>query len=84
MFVGEVGPHYRRTFTVMGDAVKLAARLMAKAAPGGDHHDAGARGPVADGVRGDGIEPFLVKGKAKPVRAVRLGAISRDATGVRR
>ena len=34
VFVGEVGPPYRRTFTVMGDTVNLAARLMAKAEPG--------------------------------------------------
>jgi class 3 adenylate cyclase len=31
VFAGEVGPPYRRTFTVMGDAENLAARLMAQA-----------------------------------------------------
>lgn len=34
VFVGEIGPPYRRTYTVMGDTVNLAARLMAKAPPG--------------------------------------------------
>src|SRR5205085_569117 len=29
VFAGAVGPPYRRTFTIMGDAVNLAARLMA-------------------------------------------------------
>ena len=33
VFAGEVGPHYRRTYTVMGDTVNLAARLMASASP---------------------------------------------------
>ncbi len=31
VFAGEIGPSYRRTYTVMGDTVNLAARLMAKA-----------------------------------------------------
>jgi class 3 adenylate cyclase len=34
VFAGDIGPFYRRTYTVMGDAVNLSARLMAKAEPG--------------------------------------------------
>ena len=39
IFAGDIGPFYRRTYTVMGDAVNLAARLMAKAQPGRDLRD---------------------------------------------
>ena len=38
IFVSDFGPAYRRTFSVKGDAVNLAARLMAKAEPGPDSY----------------------------------------------
>ncbi len=34
VFAGDIGPFFRRTYTVMGDAVNLSARLMAGAEPG--------------------------------------------------
>ncbi len=76
VFVGEVGPPYRRTFTVMGDAVNLAARLMAKAQPGQilTTPDLLARSTTRFAT--EELEPFFVKGKAKPVQALSVGAIS--------
>lgn len=74
VFAGDIGPAYRRTFTVMGDAVNLAARLMAKASPGqilatpDVLSRAGSRFDVT------AVEPFYVKGKAKPVEAFDVGA----------
>jgi class 3 adenylate cyclase len=74
VFAGEIGTIHRRTYTVMGDAVNLAARLMARA-------DAGrilATEPVLRGSRTlfelDTLEPFMVKGKRQPVVASVVGA----------
>jgi class 3 adenylate cyclase/tetratricopeptide (TPR) repeat protein len=78
VFVGEVGPHYRRTFTVMGDAVNLAARLMTKAEPGEIFTTPDLLARSHTGFAATELEPFLVKGKARPVRAVRVGAKTRD------
>ena len=74
VFVGEIGPPYRRTFTVMGDAVNLSARLMAKAAPGQVVVAPEVLSRSRTSFATDELEPFLVKGKAKPVRAFLLGA----------
>ncbi len=50
VFAGDFGPAFRRTYSVKGDAINLAARVMGKAAPGpGAGHGRGG-GPVADRV----------------------------------
>jgi tetratricopeptide (TPR) repeat protein len=73
VFAADIGPPYRRTFTVMGDTVNLAARLMAKASPCSILATpvvlsrAGSEFDVND------VAPFFVKGKAKAVRAVEVG-----------
>ncbi|HEX2153262.1 MAG TPA: adenylate/guanylate cyclase domain-containing protein [Acidimicrobiia bacterium] len=82
IFAGAVGPFYRRTYTVMGDAVNLAARLMAKA-PAGEIYTVRE---VLDASRTTfhttKPEPFYVKGKRDPIQAYSVGEPegSRDAT----
>jgi class 3 adenylate cyclase/tetratricopeptide (TPR) repeat protein len=77
VFAGDIGTLHRRTFTVMGDTVNLAARLMA-AAPAGQIY---ATASVLDHARTqfatEALEPFSVKGKSEPVQAYRVD----EATG---
>ncbi|MDQ1508765.1 MAG: hypothetical protein QOG50_609, partial [Actinomycetota bacterium] len=73
VFAGDVGPHYRRTYTVMGDTVNLAARLMAAAAP----RRVVATASVLDraaGFASSPLPPMRVKGKRAPVEAYEVGA----------
>ncbi len=74
VFTGGFGPSYRRTYSAKGDAVNLAARLMARAAAG----ELYASDLVVERSRVrfacEELEPFLVKGKARPVHAHRVGA----------
>jgi class 3 adenylate cyclase/tetratricopeptide (TPR) repeat protein len=73
VFAGEVGPPYRRSYTVMGDTVNLAARLMA-AAPRGEIY-------AAQEVLGDSRTMFAittparfrVKGKREEIQAFSVG-----------
>jgi class 3 adenylate cyclase/tetratricopeptide (TPR) repeat protein len=74
IFVGDFGPPYRRTYSVKGDAVNLAARLMAKAEPGQllTTDDVLERSRTRfDTVA---LEPFQAKGKAEPVQAYLVGS----------
>ena len=74
VFVGEVGPPYRRTFTVMGDAVNLAARLMAKAERGQILTTPELLARSRTRFDTVDLEPFYVKGKSRPVQAQVVGA----------
>ena len=57
VFVGEIGPSYRRTFTVMGDTVNLAARVSWQRPARSDPDDSGGARPVTLGVRVAPVSP---------------------------
>ena len=73
VFAGDIGPFYRRTYTVMGDAVNLAARLMARAEPGHIYATADVLDRSNTLFESSRLEPFAVKGKAEPVQAWSVG-----------
>jgi class 3 adenylate cyclase/tetratricopeptide (TPR) repeat protein len=80
VFSGDFGPPFRRTYSIKGDAVNLAARVMGKAQPG----QILVTPEVLSGSRArfetSSLEPFHVKGKAQPVQAVALGPLVASQT----
>ncbi|MEA2057153.1 MAG: adenylate/guanylate cyclase domain-containing protein, partial [Actinomycetota bacterium] len=73
VFTGEVGTEYRSTYTVMGDTVNLAARLMAAASAGEIYATPAVLDRSGTLFASEPVEPFRVKGKAEPVHAYEVG-----------
>ena len=87
VFAGFLGSEFRRTYTLMGDPVNTAARMLGKA----DDRDVVAVASVVQDTRTvfvtEELEPFLVKGKTEPIVAHKVLAVSddvrRDTSGTR-
>ncbi|HET8970032.1 MAG TPA: adenylate/guanylate cyclase domain-containing protein, partial [Candidatus Nanopelagicales bacterium] len=75
VFAGRFGPDFRRTFSIKGDAVNLAARVMGKAAHGEILATAAVLDRSPTQFETEALAPFLVKGKAMPIHASRVGAV---------
>jgi class 3 adenylate cyclase/tetratricopeptide (TPR) repeat protein len=74
VFTGEIGPPYRRTYALMGDAVNLAARVMATAPFGRIHATRDVLDRSQTSFRETALEPFMAKGKKRPVQVWDVGA----------
>jgi class 3 adenylate cyclase/tetratricopeptide (TPR) repeat protein len=80
VYAGEVGTVYRCAYTVMGDTVNLAARLMAAAPSGAIYTMPTVLDAAHTLFEVTALEPLQVKGKAEPLLGYAVGAetASRD------
>jgi class 3 adenylate cyclase/tetratricopeptide (TPR) repeat protein len=74
VFAAYFGPPFRKTYSVKGDAVNLAARLMAKAGPGQIFATRQVLDPATSRYELKALEPFHVKGKKVEIHAFELGS----------
>ena len=74
VFAGDFGPPFRRTYSIKGDAINVAARVMAHAAPGEVLATAEVMAHARGSFAAQAVEPFFVKGKSHAIEAVLLGA----------
>jgi class 3 adenylate cyclase/tetratricopeptide (TPR) repeat protein len=78
VYGGDFGPTFRRTYSIKGDAINLAARVMGKTPSGEVYATAAVLERVRRHVEAAPVPPFLVKGINRPVHASSVSAIGDD------
>jgi class 3 adenylate cyclase/tetratricopeptide (TPR) repeat protein len=73
VFSGDFGPAFRKTYSVKGDAINLAARVMGKAAQGQLLATTVTLDASDTKFDVEPLAPFMVKGKSQPVHAASVG-----------
>ena len=81
VFAGDFGPRFRKTFSVKGDAINLAARVMGKAQPGQVLATQRVIDRAVSRFDVEALPPFMVKGKSEPVEAVSVGRLGERRAG---
>ncbi|MFN2462503.1 MAG: tetratricopeptide repeat protein [Candidatus Dormibacteria bacterium] len=81
VFAGDVGPRFRRTYTVMGDVVNTAARLMAQSDPGAMLTTEETLIRSSTTFVTEELPAFIAKGKARLVTPFRVGPVAGRRSG---
>ncbi|HSV38437.1 MAG TPA: adenylate/guanylate cyclase domain-containing protein, partial [Nocardioidaceae bacterium] len=75
VFSGDFGPSFRRTYSIKGDPINLAARVMGKSSPGTLWATRAVVERSETAFETREIEPFAVKGKSQLVYALEVGKV---------
>ncbi len=78
VFAGVVGPWFRLTYTIIGDAVNLAARVMGRASPGTVLATPEVLNRSQALFTTAPVPAFRVKGKKQPVQAYEVGPVTTE------
>lgn len=75
VYCGQVGSHIRREYTVMGDVVNLAARLMQAARQGQILVSSSSRSATLSRFTWEALASIYVKGKSEPIALYNLTGV---------